>query len=281
MTLTTIAGRVVEYEMRGQGPDAVILCSPSWWPLDAWAMHGLDETADRFRAVAFNHRGVGRSAGRGPHYDVPMLAADTVALMDHLEIGAAALLGFAIGSAVALAVARQYRDRVWGLVLGAVSPGAPATAEDPRRAVVADIAARGYEAHLRHHALNDDYGFSPATFRDDPARPRRLADALWRNAASEAEYLKHVDARRGYTAFDGADTVTQPALLAVGADDRAARGNATPVAATQKLAQLLPRAELAILPGMRHMVFWERPAAIWPRVLDFLSRVAPSAETPQ
>ena len=86
MTLTTVNGRVVEYTIRGNGRHAVVFSSPTWWPLDPWEMHGLPEVGQSFRAIAFNHRGVGHSSGRGGHYDVAMLAADTVALIDHLEI---------------------------------------------------------------------------------------------------------------------------------------------------------------------------------------------------
>ncbi len=275
MTLTTVNGRVVEYTIRGNGRHAVVFSSPTWWPLDPWEMHGLPEVGQSFPAVAFNHRGVGHSSGRGEHYDVAMLAADTLALIDHLEIASCCLVGFAIGTAVALKIARDHPARVWGLVLGAVSGGAPAEAEDPRLGVAADIAARGHEGHIRHHALNDTYGFSPETFRRDPGRPQALADALWRHAASPEEYLKHVDARRGYSVFDGAGTVAQPALLVVGEDDAASRGASTPVAATRKLAGLMPQAELIIIPGVRHMVFWEAPALVWPPVLAFLGGHAP------
>jgi 3-oxoadipate enol-lactonase len=275
MTLTMIGGRTVEYEIGGSGASAVIFCSPTWWPLDAWALHGLAEVGQSFRAIAFNQRGVGRSSGRGEHYGVAMFAADTLALLDHLEIDSACLVGFAIGTAVAMTIARDYPKRVWGLVLGAVSAGAPADAEDPRLAVAADIAARGFEGHIRHHALNDSYGFNPETFRRDSDRPQRLADALWRNGATPEEYLKHVDARRGYSAFDGADRIGQPALLVVGEEDAASRGASTPLAATRKLAGVMPQAGLVVVPGVRHMIFWEKPAQVWPPVLAFLARNAP------
>ena len=119
---------------------------------------------------------------------------------------------------------------------------------------------------------NDTYAFDPQIHAEFPERPRRLADALWEHSAGEDEYLKHVAARRGYDAFDFARRVSVPALVAVGEADTVARGSSTPLAASKRLAQTLPQSELLLVPRVRHMLYWERPEAIGPPVLEFLAR---------
>jgi pimeloyl-ACP methyl ester carboxylesterase len=50
-----------------------------------------------------------------------------------------------------------------------------------------------------------------------------------------------------------------------------ARGDSTPVEFARILAARLPHAELEIVPRTRHMLFWERPEACWPRVKRILA----------
>lgn len=272
MSRTEIDGRTVEYEIDGEGRNAVVLCAASWWPLDPWKLAGIPELAGRYRTIAFNARGLGASSGSElPSYDVDLFAGDTLALLDRLQIERFAVVGFTIGSAIALRIARHHPARVWALVLGAVSPGAPADSESPRRVVEADIAQRGYRGHIEHHVLHPGVAFTAETFARSPERPRQLADALWAGAAREDEFMKHVDARRGYSAFDGAAEVAVPSLLLVGDGEGKNRREGT-----QRLAGLLPHAELAVLPGTGHMVFWEDPPATWTRVRAFLDANAPS-----
>ena len=56
----------------------------------------------------------------------------------------------------------------------------------------------------------------------------------------------------------------------VGAEDNVARGTGTPVTAAQDLAAKLPNSRLVEIPGVRHMLFWERPEVVWPEVERFL-----------
>jgi len=271
MTLVSVAGRDLEYVEQGSGP-AVVFCSPTWWAFDAWLLHGIPELAPRHRAIAFNHRGVGASSGDGESYDIPLLAGDLLALLDALGIERAAFIAFANGTSVAIRIAEVAPARVSALVLGAVSGGSPRGVASPRPAEAAAIAQHGYQAYIEHHALNDTFAFAPETHRLHPERPRALADALWRHHASADEFLKHVDARRGYDALAAAAHVRAPALLLVGADDTVARGTSNPVLATRKVAQTIAGATLLEIPNVRHMLFWEDPAAVWPQVTAFLNR---------
>jgi pimeloyl-ACP methyl ester carboxylesterase len=270
MAVVVVAGRDVEYVERGSG-DAVVFCSPTWWPLDAWLLHGIPELAPRHRAIAFNHRGVGASTGAGATYDIPLLARDTLALLDALGIERAALVGFANGTSVAVRIAETDPARVSALVLGAVSGGSPAGVPSPRPAEAAAIAKLGYRAFIEHHALNDTFAFAPETHRRHPERPRQLARALWEHTAPEEEYLKHVDARRGYDALAAAQRVNGPAFLVVGADDTVARGTSNPVLATRAAAERIRGARLLEVPQVRHMVFWEEPEHVWGPVAAFLN----------
>ncbi len=277
MALIQVDGRTVEYVVAGEG-EPILLCSPDWWPLDAWTLSGIPQLADRYRVVAFNQRGIGQSTGTPDDYDVPLFARDTLALMDALRIPSAHLLGFAIGAVIALEAARQQPARVRSLVLAAAGAGVPPGA--PRvvpAAVEREIAAHGYRAHIRNHALNDDFAFHPDNYRAHPERAEALADALWEHAGTEAEFRKHVLARQGYVTTERLAEIATPALVICGEEDTVARGTSTPVGVARALAAGLPHARLALIPRTRHMLFWESPEACWAAVREFLASVGKDA----
>ena len=170
MALIELDGRAVEYVREGQG-EAVVLCSPSWWPLDPWRLSGIPQLADSYDVVAFNHRGIGASPGSPTEYSVPMFAQDTLALLDALAIPSAHLVGFAIGSAIALHAARRQPERVRSLVLAAMGAG-ESSGRRPTipPAIERELRELGYRDYLRHHALNDDFAFNPTTYREHRER---------------------------------------------------------------------------------------------------------------
>lgn len=273
MALIQVDSRTVEDLSVGEG-EPILLCSPDWWPLDAWTLSGIPELSDRYQVVAFNQRGIGQSAGTPDAYDVRLFARDTLALMDALGLPSAHLLGFAIGAVIAMEAARQQPARVRSLVLAAAGAGVPP--DVPRvvpAAVEREIATHGYRAHLRNHALNDDFAFHPDNYRAHPERAEALADALWEHAGTEAEFRKHVLARQGYVTTEGLAEIHTPALVICGAEDTVARGTSTPVGVARELAAGLPHARLALVPRTRHMLFWESPDACWAAVHEFLAGV--------
>ncbi len=271
MSVIRVDGRAVEYLLEGSGAEVVVLCSPNFWPLDAWRLSGIPELRDSYRVLAFNNRGYGRSEATPTEYTVYSLADDTLALMDALRIERAHLVGFAYGAQVALKAALRQPARVATLVLAAAGAGAASDPAAQLRHVQDALRREGYRDYIRNHALNTDFAFHPDVYRDHPERAVALADAMWEHAAPEAEFMKHVAARNGFRTIDDVERVAQPTLVIVGDEDRAARGDTTPVEFAPVLAARLPRGELAIVPRTRHMLFWERPEECWPRVKRFLA----------
>lgn len=76
----------------------------------------------RMRVVALDQRGHGESAK--PHdaqaYSRDRLAADAIALMDHLDLGRVDLFGYSMGTRTALQAAMAAPGRVANLILGGV-----------------------------------------------------------------------------------------------------------------------------------------------------------------
>ena len=177
----------MEYELHGNG-EALVLCQPTWWPLDPWRLSGLPELGGSYHVLLFNQRGIGASQATDTDYSIGSMAEDTLALMDALQIARAHFVAFANGSMVTLRVAQIAPTRVFSLVLGA--PGhpvskAPRVVSESQRLHVLD---HGYETYIRGHAMNDDFAFSPGSFRAHPERAAALSDGLWEHAGTPHEY---------------------------------------------------------------------------------------------
>ena len=104
-------------------------------------LHGFPETGDafaqvvgplgkRYRLIVPDLRGAGRSERTPSGYDKKMLASDVRALMDHLKIDRAHVIGHDIGARVAYAFAVQYPERLLSLTVAeAFIEGLAGTAE--------------------------------------------------------------------------------------------------------------------------------------------------------
>ena len=71
--------------------------------------------------IATELQGHGRTADIDRDIDLRYLASDVAALLDHLGIGQADVLGFSLGGGVALQLALDHPDRVGRIILASVS----------------------------------------------------------------------------------------------------------------------------------------------------------------
>ncbi len=70
-----------------------------------------------YRLLRIDTRGAGGSDAPGGDYDLPMLAADVMAIMDDAEVSSAALAGVSLGGMVAMQCALDHPSRVSALAL--------------------------------------------------------------------------------------------------------------------------------------------------------------------
>jgi len=115
-------------------------------------------TASGYRVIALDNRGHGQSAKPhdSGHYEQKLMAGDALALLDHLAIKRADIIGYSMGARLALCLAGIAPQRVRSLVLGGVGLGLvegmahsaaiaqALTAEDP--ASVTDPTGKAYRS---------------------------------------------------------------------------------------------------------------------------------------
>lgn len=179
------------------------------------------------RVIAFDIRGHGRSEKFyiPEAYALPKMAEDARALLDHLQIKTADVMGYSLGGRIAAFLAKEHGDRVRALILGGIGihlvdrAGLPLSIVDameaPSLAAVADPVARMFRS------------FAEATRSDLKALSACARGA--RQALSETE-LGQIDI---------------PVLIAAGTKDTIAGD-------PHALAVLFRRARVVDIPGRDH-----------------------------
>ncbi len=122
MPLIAVNDVELYYGSRGPGAPLVVLGGLG---LDVSEMGMLTgPLAERFRVIAVDNRGAGRSVKPPGPYSIGQMAADVAGLMDRLDLPCAHLLGISMGGRIAMALALDWPGRADRLVLVATSPRA-------------------------------------------------------------------------------------------------------------------------------------------------------------
>ena len=98
-----------------------------------------------------------------------------------------------------------------------------------------------------------------------------LSQALWERQTSPEQFRYHSAARRTWHTLGNAGKIRVPTLVLCGAADEVNRGGSTPAGTARRLAELVPAAELILLPDVKHMTFWDGSGALT-ALKDFLAR---------
>ena len=116
MTTSIRSGDVdIWVEDTGDGPD-VLLIAGLGDPIEAWQLQ-LDGLTDRYHAIAYDNRGVGRTPLPDAPFSVATMADDAAAVLRGLGIGTAHVAGFSGGSVIARELTRRHPELVKSLVL--------------------------------------------------------------------------------------------------------------------------------------------------------------------
>jgi 3-oxoadipate enol-lactonase len=259
------------YEEAGAGPEAIIfahglLMSGRMFEAQVQALQ------DRYRCIAFDFRGQGKSEIAAAGYDMYTLTEDTAGLIRTLGAGPCHFVGLSMGGFVGMRLAVHHPELLRSLVL-------------------MDRAA-GKEPHwLRYHVLRlVSRWFGPRAvagrvmpilfgrkFIADTSRSalheRWRTHLLTNDPVGVARAARGVIDRRGFEEHLG--RIGVPTLILVGADDRA-----TPPEKSRYLHENIPGSRLVIIPDGGHSLSIEEPLAVNHLLYGFLQELADNSRNP-
>ncbi len=257
----------LEYELHGDG-EAVLLIHGShvadaFLPLTREAA-----LADRYRLIRYHRRGF---AGSDPHsgtFSIEQQAQDALALMTHLGVERAHVIGHSGGGTIAVQLAIEAPSLVHSLVV--LEP--PIMAAD-RFADFVEAAAPQFEAYRSGDVARAVDLFLSAVSAPD-----------WRSAAANTvpggpEQAEKDGATffgvefRGFEKWssdfdrDRASRISQPVLLVIGSESG-------PLfeAVKQHFQSLIPHTEQVVVPGVDHLMQMRDAKRVAAPIADFLSR---------
>jgi pimeloyl-ACP methyl ester carboxylesterase len=263
----------IYYEAQGSG-EPVLLVPPSWWPAATWNVVVAPALSRSYRTIIFDCRGTGRSSKPKDGYTVSQFAQDSIALVEHLGISRCHTVGFALGGQIVQAMAIARPDLVATLTMAAAGPGSKnlsGGSRDLSPEAAREIREMGFEPYIKAHINNDGMAFNPDFYRVHRDLATTLADALWSGQSTVEQFHYHEQARLTWDALAKASEVKVPTLVLCGADDDVNRRGSTPVGTARRLGELVAGAELALVPNVRHMTFWDGDGAL-KALQDFLAR---------
>lgn len=251
------------YEESGQGAPVLFISGLGYWH---WCWFRQVPFLSRsFRVITFDNRGVGESDKPDVPYSVELFARDTADLVRGLGYDRVHVVGHSMGGMIAQELALTAPDLVDGLVLVGSTPGGAARVlPDPQA-----LGALRPDPDLTHEQ-NMRQAFptavAPGYFDHHPDEMDEMVKVRMSKPTPLYAYHRQLAAGAGWPGTAGRlGGIQSPTLVVHGDQDLL-----VPPANGERLAELIPDAELCLLPGTGHLPFIEA-APMFNRVLgEFL-----------
>ncbi len=258
--------KLPSFRVDGHGEPLVLIMGlggrkEAWVP-QTWAFKR------HYRVIAFDNRGVDKTRVQEEPITIELMVADVLALLDHLGIDKAHVLGYSLGGLVAQELAIRYPERVKKLIL-------------------ASTFAAGVEYDPSAHGLAKALGLQPGQKQltiEGPDVKRAMSAVLelsfnrwaYRMAArilarvfpqqfEDSGVAGQFQAGANANTLDRLGSIQAPTLVLTGAADRL-----IDPAASRLLASRIPHARLVMIEGGSHAFAIELTQQFNRAVLDFL-----------
>ncbi len=269
------SGANLYYETHGAGEPLLFFPSTAFSG-EVWKPYQVPALAPSLRLILHDPRGCPRTTVAQQVYTIEQMANDAVALLDHLNIPQAHLIGHSMGGRIALTMALNFPGRVKSLIMAASGSGlvtrpGPDCVPGLPHWLVYGLVEKGFENFLRDEYCESDTFFTKE-YRD--AHREQIEDFYRLARATHAELSEYIHlsiARHGWEATHRLGDVQCPTLVLIGSGD-SARSNH--LVQAEALRNRIPGAELKILAGQSHGFFWQAPEETNRLILDWVKRHA-------
>jgi len=264
MPKADIGDAEIHYEESGDGPPLMLVPGlgggGSFWAPQVAVFEKY------FRVIIHDHRGAGQSSHSLIEYSVDQMAADTVALMDALDLESVHYVGHSTGGAMGQTIAQNHPRRLKSLVLSATWAGEDAYFRrcfENRRQILLEL---GLESYSRASTL---VLMPPWWIAENDSLIAEQSQRLAVNNPPLEVMVSRIDAIMKFDRRAGLGDIGLPTLVISARDDAV-----TPIHLSDELAKSIPGAEQVVLDRGGHFAPIILPDDYNPPVLEFLRRQA-------
>lgn len=260
-------GVAICYEFDGDRDDPLLLLiSGLGNQMTSWPDEFCQSLLDRgFALVRYDHRDCGLSTAfaEGDAYSLDDMASDAVAVLDALDADAAHVFGHSMGGMIAQILAIRFPDRVRTLSLLSTNSGNEAfgTPTDEVLVAMSRPPSDDPAVNLAHDIANRRIWASPAWF--DEAQVTAEFEAAYARSFVSGGSLRQLTAILLASERDDAlRSLMVPTLVMHGTLDPLISSTGG-----ERIAQLVPDAELLLLEGLAH----DLPVEVWQPVISAIT----------
>jgi pimeloyl-ACP methyl ester carboxylesterase len=239
--LAPVNGIKIWYAAFGRGEPVMMLhgglANSSYWG------HQVRALQKHYQVIVMDSRGHGRSTRNDQPYGYDLMATDVLALMDHLAIRKAAIVGWSDGAIIGLDIAMHHPERISKLFAFAANSDPSGVADIAKSDVFNAYIARAGEEYKRLSSTPTEY----KTFVEEITK-------MWETQP------KWIDA-------DLAKIKVPTWIVDADHDEAIKREN------TEFMAAHIPGAGLLIQPNVSHFSFIQDPQKFTDDVMHFLDHV--------
>ena len=267
MPYATLNGIRLHYDTHGEG-DPVLLINGLSAPSANWLFQ-VKGFSPHYRVITFDNRGVGETdMPDAASYPTSQMADDAAAVLEHLDVRRAHVVGHSMGGTIAMELAIRHPKRVQSLSLCGTWAQGDGRFLHTIRAWMALWGRLDPDARFRHLVM--PWLYTPAFFADQAQVDETVKRVLSYTFPTKPEAIQ----RQGQGILDWNGTrlreiknLRVPTLVLAGRDD-----NLTVPAFSRALAALIPKSQLKLIPGGHGFTieYWE---AFNRAVLGFLKSV--------
>ena len=253
------------YQIHGDGEPLILIHAGV---ADSRMWRGqINPFAQKYRVITYDLRGFGRSISSTESFSN---SQDIIALLEHLGVDAAHIVGISYGGLIALEFALEYPERVKRLILGAPS----VTGVDPSPTIRKFWEEE--EAQLAAGDLDAAVELNLRLWVDGPHRQPGEVDADMRSLVGEMqrnafEIEGDDDGEpifNDQSAIERISRLAMPTLVLVGELDLPEK-----LELSNRLVSIIPDAQLAVLPDVAHMLNMEHSEEFNRVVVEFLDKI--------
>jgi pimeloyl-ACP methyl ester carboxylesterase len=259
----------IAYKTFGKGYPLILIMGYSG-TMNFWDPVVLGELVSNYEVIIFDNRGMGSTGASDKEFTIEQFADDTAGLMDALKIKKAHVLGWSMGTNIAIEFAIKYPDKVHKLILYAADCGGKEAIQPSPDVIemmrLTDTAGNPGEMAEKLVKLL----FPEKWLRENPALWKYYSAAAIHDIPTERSRKQNIERQfKAMEIWQGAYTrlpqLTRPTLLITGTDDVI-----TPPQNSQILAAHIPGARLLQIKGGGHGLIYQYPKRFSQAVLTFL-----------